>query len=345
MKKFIISILLCSTVASYTAAAAAVNPVHIPVPGQLQIGANPQAVASAGIVMDIITRDPNFTQECDAIRNLLNIRPNQPINQTYQQIVTILNTGAINPTVAIPALQAIEKAIMHKLHYDDYLLFSYSPWTSMFATGIRASWFYPTTYLNPKNLINSTTPDANQLLSELDAIANVAARHSTVMSLRLKTTIASYRNWKKYIATIVLTYLSGDLIAHGHNSAVKKIWNGGLCAIPNAFENLPNNMKAVGKGAYYVGDKAVSVAQYITGPIAQKILYGMNGGNSTTPPTKKTTQPTAPAKLQKTAKPIVPVTEPKNYNFIQPIKNGLQTAKDATASYHQYLYDKYVTNK
>ena len=139
-----------------------------------------------------------------------------PGANSYQDIMAAI---AHNPgnQLATDALQAFEQVIMHLYHYEAYAIgLSYSPWRSMLiGNGIRYEWFKPLSWFNPKSWLSDNNKKLEQLISELDQLADIANQHSLTLSARMKMTVQSYKNWRNGFALLLAVYIgcrSGDQI-------------------------------------------------------------------------------------------------------------------------------------
>lgn len=131
-----------------------------------------------------------------------------PGANSYQDIMAAI---AHNPgnQLATDALKAFEQVIMHLYHYEAYAVgLSYSPWRSMLiGNGIRYEWFKPLSWFNPKSWISDNNKKLEQLISELDQLADIANQHSITLSTRMKMTVQSYKNWRNGFALLLAAYI------------------------------------------------------------------------------------------------------------------------------------------
>lgn len=270
MKKFLLSLLLCSSITALPSVA--LLPPVIAAPGNLQLHDSP---TQRGIIMDTIMNHPEFQTEAQTIKEFLNIPITQAnIPYSSQQIIQKVQQST-DWQKAIAVIEAFEKALMHRYHYDLYLCGSYHPWSSMFITGIRYSWGIPTKWINPANWMSENNPIATQILLELEYLARIAHLHSYVTGKRLDCMVQSYRHWRRNLALCILAYFSADAYGRGwKNSSLNDLCKGGLSNTPvltqKFGENIINAAAGIATGskmAYHYGYKVVQ-------PVVDAICYG-----------------------------------------------------------------------
>lgn len=270
MKKFIfaIGLLLCATASLFSA-------VHVPAApwiGDNMPIANPN---QRGTIMQIITNNPDFAQECAAIRTFLNIPNNGAINQTYQNIVThVKNAPAYQPG-ALETLEAFEKAIMHHLHTQNYIIAFENKWLNIGITGIRWNWVNPSKWLQPSYWYSDNSPILQDCMQELLALATIADNHSIITATRMRAIVESYLHWRRNIAAAIGVYLTANLVHNGwQKSSLKMLKSGG-------FDNIGKVTNQAGKDIVdfvkYSAEKISSTPKIIGGyvqPIINTILHG-----------------------------------------------------------------------
>lgn len=193
---------------------------------------------------------------------------------SYQQIMTNLSSTT-NTAQAIAALQGIEKIIMHLYNYKAYFGSSYDPVRSIFVTGIRQSWCDPRCY-GPKGWVSDNNLELKQLIDELENVANVMHRHSTIESMRLKTIVFSYRHWRVTMALSIAAYLMTDAYRYGFDSSiVNQFYQDGLKSTPSICCNVGSDLfagvKNTGKG---LGFAAGFGWRYFVQPIGKFMIGG-----------------------------------------------------------------------
>jgi len=220
---------------------------HIPQIGPLNLGDQVQVSQhtltrhyTRGIIMNAITKNPDFAGDLTSIHQFLNI----PLTQTlpsYEEIVDTLKIST-NTVGSIAVIEAFEKAIMRHLHYNHYICCTEGKKTNIFVTGIKYNWFYPSEWINPESWISSyNSPEIRQLMAELEQLANIATNHSIATSLRLKAKVESYRNWKaNTLKTIAVLGTVGLSIAYRKNisDSVSYAKNGFVTFVTSAKDNI-----------------------------------------------------------------------------------------------------------
>lgn len=289
MKKFVLSLLLCSSI---------IIPAQLPIvvaPGNLQLHDNGNTGGlQRGVIMDMILNNSQFQQEKETIQEFLNIPTTSPnINFTYQQILQKVQQST-DPVKAIAIIEAFEKALMHKYHYDSYALGTYRPWSSIIITGVKYSWINPIKWLNPTKLFNDDSNDAKQLINELENLSKIAYLHSDITHQRLSLMVHSYRHWRRNLTLSLITYLSADTYARGwKNSTLNDLHKGGLSNTPVILDKLGENLVNGTNAAIATTSKAGSYGYSFVKPIVHAICYG-NGGKEIEPKKwwQKTQRPT-----------------------------------------------------
>jgi len=197
---------------------------HVPQIGPLNLGDQVQINQhtlsrhyTRGIIMNAITKNPDFAGDLTTIHQFLNI----PLTQTlpsYEEIVDSLSIST-NTAGAVAVIESFEKAIMRHLHYNHYICCVEGKKANIFVTGIKYNWFYPSEWINPESWMSScNSNEIRQLMAELEQLANIAANHSIATSLRLKAKVESYRNWKaNTLKTIAVLGTIGLSIAYRKN--------------------------------------------------------------------------------------------------------------------------------
>ena len=175
---------------------------YTPVHGPLQLfdmdSANPGDITRS-------LSNPTLNQASAAIARFAATAPGA---NSYQDIIAAI---AHNPgnQLAMDALRAFEQVIMHLYHHEAYAIgLPYSPWRSMLiGNGVRCEWFKPLSWFNPKSWISDNNKKLEQLISELDQLADIANQHSITLSTRMKMTVQSYKNWRNGFALLLATYI------------------------------------------------------------------------------------------------------------------------------------------
>lgn len=281
MKRFLLSMLLCSGITILPAALAlhtqahGALALHAPAQGNLQLGDNGHAAGiQRGVIMDTIITNPNFANEEIAIAQFLGIPLAQPINFSYQQIMQRVQQST-DAAQAITVIEAFEKALMHQYHYDTYAVGSYQPWQSIFFTGIKYSWMNPAKWINPTYWISDNDPNLNQIMNEMAFLGRAAYKHSYVTSKRISATVESYRHWRRNMALTVVAYFAADAYKHGLNeSSLHDLYAGGLTSGPVITAKLVGNLYS---GSKFATTTATACAQYAysaTKPIVNLVLFG-----------------------------------------------------------------------
>jgi len=262
--------LLCSSIVA--APAAALLPPVFAAPGNLQLHDN---ATQRGIIMDTILNNSQFQAEAQTIKEFLNI----PITQanipfSSQQIIQKVQQST-DWEKAIAVIEAFEKALMHRYHYDLYALGSYRPWQSIFITGIKYSWMDPIKWINPMNWVSENSPTATQILTELEYLARIAHLHSYVTGKRLEYTVQSYRHWRRNLALTVLAYFSADAYSRGwKGSSLNDLCKGGLSNSPIMIEKFAENVVGATTGIAALTKQAANRGYKIAQPIVDAICYG-----------------------------------------------------------------------
>jgi hypothetical protein len=183
--------------------------------------------------------------------------------------------------------------------YETYAIGSYSSGTSVFFTGIRWA-----------NLF-SDDAKSNQLINELENLANVVKPHSAAMRMRLKATVHSYRHWRRNLMLSCAAYMIGDAINNGFEKSIPNefrkggLSNLGKITFNHAF-NIYEGTKYLGKG---IGAGAQMSWNWVIKPAGKFILGGTNA-----------------FKVQESQSPVVQVN-PK-IDFMPGLKNNEQAARD-----------------
>lgn len=238
---------------------------YTPATGPLQLGdtknINPNGTLSIvrGIIMQDILTEPQFQREKDKLIEYLlslNIIKNHDESSNidddaipfYQDIMQqVINSK--NTTISIKILEMFEKIIMYRYDYAAYLIGSSSEpgWQKTIWNGfkVRKSWIDITSYVKLQSWFGDNNLVLGQLIAELDNIANVTATHSQLVANRMRAIAHSYRNWRKYIATIFAAG-AASLIGTQAIEAGKNLGNMGL----EMFKNKISQSTA-GKFAWY----------------------------------------------------------------------------------------------
>jgi hypothetical protein len=182
-------------------------------------------------------------------------RPYQEIMQNIKQ--------STNTQAALDAAKAIETVIMHRYDYDTYCLGGYRPTQSILISGIRYWNFF------------SDDAILKQLIDELEHLANIVSYHSIASSIRLKTTVHSYRHWRRNMLLSIAAYLAADAYKHGYEAClINQFHQHGLKNAPEMAINHAMNLKSglynAGKGVW---GGAKGAWDYCLKP-AGKYIYG-----------------------------------------------------------------------
>ena len=186
MKQLFLSLLLCTSFVGIQAG-------YTPAAGPLTLGdSGPAHHLTRGAIMKAVIdnkpANPNSNLKLAAANlDLADFDGRGQAFRTYQEIMHNISQST-NAEAALQAAKAIETVIMHLYDYDTYALGSYKPCRSIFMTGIR----YHSIFSDDEKL--------KQLIDELENLANTVSVHSKSMSLRLKTTVYSYRHWRRNMA-------------------------------------------------------------------------------------------------------------------------------------------------
>jgi len=285
-KRFLLSVLLCLSINTLPAAPA----LHRPAQGPLPLGYNGYTSGiRGGIIMETIMSNPDFHKEKEAIQTFLNLTVNHSLNQSYQQIIQSIGEST-HAAESIAVIEAFEKALMHKYHYDTYLVGSYRPWQSIFFTGIKYSWVNPAKWINPRAWISDQDPNLKQILEEMESLAKVANKHSIITAQRINATVQSYRHWRRNIALAIVAYLAADTCKRGRDSSICDLGRGGLhgMLIGNSESNTPiilekfaDNLCSAANFTQKATVTCASIAYQITKPVINLALYGTQGTQAT----------------------------------------------------------------
>lgn len=124
----------------------------------------------------------------------------------YQCIISSIKNSQTN--LALEALKAYERVIMYIYHDKAYCLkMRYNPYLPI--QGVRYSWFNLFSYINPYSWIGDNNKELDQLLNELNKLADIANGKDPLLSARMKATVHSYKHWRKYMFAIA--YLFYDI--------------------------------------------------------------------------------------------------------------------------------------
>lgn len=345
MKRFLLSMLLCSGITILPAAAAArlravaQGPLalHAPAQGNLQLGDNGHAAGiQRGIIMDTIINNPDFASEHITIAQFMGI-PGQPIQFSYQQIIQRVrqSTDAIQ---SVAVIEAFEKALMHQYHYENYAMGSYQPWQSIFITGIKYSWINPIKWVNPKYWISDQDPELNQILEEMSFLAKVAYKHSLVTANRINATVESYRHWRRNMALTVIAYFAADAYKHGiSQSSLNDLYHGGLSHSHVVLAKFLGNMYSGSRFAAHATAYGANAAYNVAKPVVDFVLYGKdNKGPQIAPKSLQNLWYNKQNKKEKTyPEPKTPAAQTRWRDHF----------KDAAASYIKQAQDRYYKNQ
>lgn len=257
MKKLFLSFMLCAGFGLLEAA-------YVPAGGPLILG-DPGMIArnTRGAIMQAILRNtPGVLAQANAAVVALDGRGQQ--FSPYEVILQKIEQSTDGPA-ALAAAQAIENVIMHLYDYEIYAFGGYRSGTSVFFTGIRWSNFF------------SDDAKATQLINELENLINVVKPHSAKVSMRLKATVYSYRNWRRNLMLTCAAYLAGDAIKHREESIACLFFNDGL---GKSGDMALNHVYNIGHGTKYLVKGAAGAAQlswnWVLKPTGKFILGGKN---------------------------------------------------------------------
>lgn len=279
MKKFLLtlSLLLSATTIPLFSGVFTYTPNQNPA---VQIGSFP-SFDMKGMIMQTILQSPSFEEERANIKKFLGISANGTINQTYQTIVAMIHNAPSDLPGLIETIEALEKALMHYIHTQNYVLAFENKWLNICVTGVRWSWINPINWIRPSNWYSDNSPALQACMQELLSLAAIAERHSSVISFRMKTKAESYLHWRKHLSTAIATYFAANLIARGwHNSSLKMLKNGGLS---NTGKILNQSGKDIEDFTNYTCNTTSIVANKINNfitPVVNLILYGDQANES-----------------------------------------------------------------
>ncbi|MBI2352831.1 hypothetical protein HYV11_01135 [Candidatus Dependentiae bacterium] len=207
-------ILLCANYNSYLTAAAIQTP-YIPATGPLQLNdiiSSSGTVTHRGIIIQSLIKNQDLIMERQHVQDFLDSQinvPRPPLHwPAYQEIIDLIRRSYTNTSSG--ALEAFEKTIMHIYRQKAYVyLFktTYEPFG--FYTGIRKDWLSPLSYLNPFGWTGDNDPALEQLINEMDQLANIATGIKPILGIRMKATIHNYKHWRKYLlSTAILSLIT-----------------------------------------------------------------------------------------------------------------------------------------
>lgn len=279
-------------------------------------------------IMQVIVSNPDFKAELATIQKFI-ATPSVPATYlSYNYILQKIDQST-NASEAIGAIEILEKAIMHKYHYDAYLIGCYTPGVSIFFSGIKYS------YLNPLAWFSAEDKTATALLNELQYLSKIAEIHSMLLAKRLALTVESYRHWKRNMAIAIAVYFAADALGRGwKNSSLESLRYQGLSggsAVAQKFgENVITGSQATASAAAYLGRKSYQLSQ----PLVKAICYGASGFAESTPPNKTSHQDHAQDEDQ--AESAISIsTLPKQ------LMHGAAYLKDITTAYAQNVSELY----
>lgn len=234
MKKLLSIVLLFTAHLSYNAA---IIKLHDPAKGPLPLA---DTKTMNGVVTQALV-NPDLSQEAAIIAKFTSTTPNA---KTYQDIITAIKNSPGNKN-AIEALKAYEKIIMYLYQHEACLLhIKYHPYLSMTLPNcIRRSWANPFKWLSPKSWISDNNKKLEQLIEELDQLADVAYVHSSPLYLRMKGVVLSYEKWRAAIMATVIAFLFWEAYTFGDSSSLAMLGDHAL-----------QGATAVGQGAMNLGE-------------------------------------------------------------------------------------------
>lgn len=226
------------------------------------------------VIMNTLLNDPLFKAERKTIKSFLK---SSQINNDYRVLVDAINNSTPGDNNAIKSIHAIERAIMHCLKTQNYIVSFESKWANIAALGIKWSWVNPKAWINPMSWFTENDPMVKLCMNELDRLAKVSENHSVITSLRLKAKVDSYLNWKKNIMIAISVYLAANLLSRGwKESSVKAIKNDGLSSTIDVVKQVRRDVidfYTNGTSALYKTSKKIS--DFIK-PVVGTIVYGDN---------------------------------------------------------------------
>ena len=296
MRKFLLSCIML--ISSFNLLDAAAQ--YTPTTGPLNLSDAANTTTRGSIMQIVINNNPAIAGVANPTlaqaNAAISIFDGQGQNfRPYQQIMTNLRQ-ATNTTQALEALTAFETILMHMYDYRAYMVGTYKPVQSIFVTGIRWSWINPICYISPKSWLSDNDAELKQIIDELDQIADIATFHSALVGTRIKTTVSSYRNWRRNVLLGTAAYLAANMYRQGYDkSIVNIISTQGI--VPGCVEigkNIKSDTtKGIQTGYSYSTWAAKGTWDNVIKPFSNRLLFGPDKDIPAKKPAvvaKKTTQ-------------------------------------------------------
>lgn len=238
-----------------------------PATGPLTLGDNhPNRGAIMQIVVDNNPAVVGATPLSAANTVIAQFNGNGQNFSSYQQIIGQLRQTT-NNDLANSVVEAFETVIMHMYDYRIYVFGGYRKWQSIVATGIHSPFSY---------FSSQKTAECKQLIDELDKLAEIVHPHNLATSLRIKTTVESYRHWRRNLALTCAAYLAADACQNGlEKSTAYLLYEKGLSNSPSIVWNgLKNNFAWTKEGFILVAKGLYGTWEYGIKPAGKACLWG-----------------------------------------------------------------------
>lgn len=263
MKKILLPLFLLTTLHTHNSFGLAAT-TYEPVQGPLQLAdikTTAGVITQTGAITQALGKS-DLQQEATAIAAFA---ATVPIAATYQDIITAINNSP-NNQLALNALRAFEKVIMYLYQKEAYIIhMKYRPCTStILPNGLRWSWTHPTSWLNVKSWASDNNKKLEQLVDELEKLSHVAYGHDKALSLRMKTTVQAYRNWRTVIGAALISYLSWNTYQNGSSSVLAAFVQQAGQDVADAASTIGNKVTEIGNKGLELGTQAAQDAWNIT---------------------------------------------------------------------------------